>query len=235
MKRLGLAVTLALFGHTMPGSAIAQQSSATAEINTLINNAFGELTDLQESYFDIRGKLVDWENSARRTDRSGSYGASTDNAEFRELASTIVEHPLVPLASVQCREHLGALLTPGNVVDGPSVLACGNAIAPRVRHSESYECSSLFWSVDPSGVLRASVVITEGTRATCPSYSTSNVIRASSCPVTGLKSTFASPRSLERNRLPFVVVVSSTKAEVTVWPVATSIKLASNCTSVGGS
>ncbi|APX14274.1 DUF4384 domain-containing protein [Tateyamaria omphalii] len=154
MMRLCLNVIAVVSWCFATTSLHAQQTDATAEINALVNKAFGELTDLQEAYFDIRGKLVDWENSNLRSNRTALTGVSTDDAAYRDVASAIVSHPLVPRADIQCREHLGALLTPGNVVDESALLACGRSIDPRVRHSEAYECSSLFWAVDPAGTLR---------------------------------------------------------------------------------
>ena len=41
-------------------SVAAQGSEDVKVLNELVNDAFGKLTDLQESYFDVRSRLADY-------------------------------------------------------------------------------------------------------------------------------------------------------------------------------
>lgn len=134
----------------------AQDSQARAEIQTLFNEANAELTDLTALYYSMSDRLSDWEEELQRTAAlpliDNQDGLQSQAA--RNLATKIVEHPLLPNTGLRCRDDLGALLIPGNVIDDNGLKDCARDVTLATPYLGRVDCGKLFWEAGPDGVLR---------------------------------------------------------------------------------
>lgn len=156
-------VTIGAFLAVTTGQLVAQQGAALREVYTLVNDANRQILEMQSAIEQTEARLSAWETSlsrasATRSARTVAPGRS--EGELAALGREIANHPVTASASGGCRDDLQSVGQADYLNSAltrlPSINACAQSIAPRVRIDLPFECASLFWKVGTSGALNLS-------------------------------------------------------------------------------